>query len=80
MKRRTVFRVVPGRRAIGRWAVQRDGAVVAYWNLKAEAIDDATWRARREPIGQPTQLVVHGMNGRIQYEHTYGADPKRHRG
>lgn len=26
------------------------------------------------------QLVVHGKNGRIQYENTYGRDPRRYKG
>lgn len=34
-------------------------------------------RTRWEDRGEPTQLVIHGRDGRIQTEHTYGRDPER---
>ena len=31
-------------------------------------------------LNKPSQLVVHGKDGRIQFDHTYGADPRRTKG
>ena len=30
--------------------------------------------------GRPAQLVLHGKNGRIRWERTYGHDPRRFKG
>ena len=51
---------------------------------KADAVATARRMARglSTANGQraPAQLRICGKNGRIQREHTYGADPRRHRG
>lgn len=48
---------------------------------KYEVLSDAKRDARAHWVrGGLAQLVVRGRNGRIQYEHTYGADPRRRRG
>lgn len=41
---------------------------------RAQALDD--WNRLR----RPSQLRVKGRNGRIQFEHTYGKDPRRFQG
>ena len=38
-----------------------------------------TYRLARRP-GRHSQLVIYKKNGRIQTEHTYGADPRRTKG
>lgn len=48
--------------------------------------EDAVWaarylaRGRWRNNGELTQLIVCGKNGRIQYENTYGKDPRRSKG
>lgn len=47
-----------------------------YFRTKAQAVDVG----RRMAAGtEPSQLVVHGRDGRIQFEHTYPrwSDPER---
>lgn len=41
---------------------------------KAEAVGRAKERAR---VRQPSQVIVHKRDGKIQYENTYGDDPRR---
>lgn len=69
MKDKT-YRVTP--HADG-WSVKRDGAqrAAAVYDTKAEAV------ARAKEIARPRELqvVVHGQNGQIQTEYTYGHDP-----
>ncbi len=40
---------------------------------KSEAVTAAKVLAKKSGLGQ---IIVHGRNGRIQYEHSYGKDPK----
>lgn len=62
------------RRPDGRWQGKAEGAerpsVVA--ETKAKAIEETVAIARRHA---PSQVFIHGENGRIQSERTYGADP-----
>lgn len=53
----------------------------ARW-YKDEAVRDARRIARNKWQDADTlsQLVVHNKNGRIQFENTYGRDPKRFKG
>jgi hypothetical protein len=44
---------------------------------KSEAVQYAKEEARGDP---PSQVVVHGSDGRIQYESTYGDDPREKKG
>ena len=37
-------------------------------------------RLRWKERGEPSQLVVHKKDGKVEYEHTYGRDPRRSRG
>ena len=71
MADRTVYHVVP----VGnRWAVTVEGKPFrADYATKIEAEDAAGTRARSE---EPSQVKVHLANGRIEYESTYGDDPR----
>lgn len=55
------------------WAVRREGSDRAstITPTKTEAVDRAKAIAERERGG----IVIHGENGRIQEERTYGHDP-----
>ena len=56
------------------WAVQREGASRAssVHATKAEAVQAGRAAAQSSGLGQ---LLIHGQDGRIQTEHTYGSDP-----
>lgn len=55
------------------WAVRREGSdkASAVLPTKDQAVDRAREIAQRERGG----VVIHGENGRIQEERTYGDDP-----
>ena len=81
--RRVVYRVRRVR-AYGQdgWGVVRGALRMAWCVRKREAVAMGRIIAREvwREFGKPSQLVVHGCDGRIQFENTYGADPRRHRG
>lgn len=83
MRRRCVYRVKPplGKARHG-WRVLTPAGEVSTSPTKRVAVSHARrWaRSRWENHGELCQLVVHGRNGRIQYEHTYGRDPRRRKG
>ena len=56
------------------WAVKNQGAsrATSVHGTKAEAVSAGRVAARAGDLGQ---LFVHGGDGRIQTEHTYGKDP-----
>lgn len=62
------------KRPDGRWQTKAEGGLRASQvaKTKAEAIDRARDLAKSKPLGQ---LIIHGSDGRIQTEHTYGKDP-----
>ena len=62
-----------------KWAVKREGepAEIYYCETQKLAIEAAKKLAKAAPLGQ---VVVHGRNGRIRLEYTYGKDPERHKG
>jgi hypothetical protein len=76
MTKRVVYDILPSRRG---WRVKRQGAQRAYRVLrtKARAVTVATLIAKRH---QPSQVVVRKLNGKIETEWTYLADPVRHVG
>lgn len=83
MAQRKVFHVTYDRDA-DRWITWQLGVVAGPSRIlrrsrtKAAAVKYATTLARsRRHIGQ---VVVHGMDGKIQSEMTYGADPVRTKG
>jgi hemerythrin superfamily protein len=74
---RPVYRVKPT--PTGRWVVARKGAAraSATFDTKSDAVARGKELAKRGGSGQ---LVVHGRDGRIQNEFTYGDGPRRARG
>ena len=70
---RTVYHVVPNADQ-SRWVVsrERDDSFREEFDTKAEAEQAAKSRARGE---EPSQVKVHGQDGNMQYESTYGDDP-----
>ena len=75
--KRKVYHVVPDERG---WCVRRGRA--RYMDTWHPRKVQATARARSLAIvsGMLAQVVVHGRNGKIQFEWTYGKDPRRTRG
>ena len=56
------------------WKVKRTGAERAdsVHEDKADAVARAKELAKSNPLGQ---VIIHGRDGKIQTEHTYGKDP-----
>lgn len=63
----------------GGWNVKAENASRASSSHenKADAIERAKELAKAQSLGQ---VVIHGRDGRIQTEHTYGQDPYPPRG
>ncbi len=62
------------------WMLVRPDKTVQFevrGETKVQFIGFCRFEARND---QPSQLVVYGKNGRIQFENTYGADPRRSKG
>ncbi|SDR95263.1 DUF2188 domain-containing protein [Microlunatus soli] len=68
------FHVVPDD---GVWRVEENGQELSTHQTQQEAIDDARHRAQTV---RPSQVIIHGRDGRIQDESTYGDDPFPPRG
>jgi hypothetical protein len=77
MPQRQVFHVVP--QDHGKWRVEPAGSreVGRVFEDKDEAIRQATENAKAAETGQ---IIVHGQDGHIQYERTYGEDPRERKG
>jgi hypothetical protein len=71
---RTQFHVVPHE---GGWQIEQDGQPSGRYDTQQQALDAARGLAR---AAQPSQILLHGENGRIQDEYTYGDDPYPPRG
>lgn len=73
MSSRKVVHVVPSSK--GGWDVkqERKAEPVSHHNLKDRAIDKARSEAKADG---PGQVRVHGKDGKIQTEWTYGNDPR----
>ncbi|MFA5858010.1 MAG: DUF2188 domain-containing protein [Elusimicrobiota bacterium] len=58
----------------GSWDVKSRGAEKAAGNFenKSDAVGRAKEIAKNAPLGQ---VVIKGVDGKIQTEHTYGKDP-----
>ena len=58
----------------GDWKVKEVGNTRAsgVHSDKTDAIDQAKDLAKSYPLGQ---VIIHGRDGKIQTEHTYGKDP-----
>jgi hypothetical protein len=77
MANRRVFRITP--LPFARWKLAQDGydKVLGTFNDKAEGIESGRRWAK---ANMPSQLVIHKLDGTIQTEYTYGADPVRYPG
>ena len=74
MATRTVFHVVQNKQNQN-WQVKREGNAtpVSTDATQRGAINNARSRAKQV---KPSQIKVHGRNGKIRTEYTYGQDPK----
>ena len=71
---RTVYHVVPNADQ-SRWLVTQENAEFREeHDTKEQAVEAAKSRARGE---EPSQVKVHGFDGNMDYESTYGDDPVR---
>lgn len=70
---RAVFHVTPN--DDGKWTVEREGGGQggSTYENKDDAVRHAKEAAQLGPLGQ---VIVHGRDGRIEYENTYGEDPR----
>ncbi len=75
MPKRERFHVTHSQKAKN-WQVKREGrsTAMAEADTKKEAVSLGRDMARRM---QNSQLLVHGRDGKIQTEFTYGDDPRR---
>jgi hypothetical protein len=72
---RKVLHVVPDG---GQWAVKVEGgSVTGTFDRKTEAEDAARESAKGAALGQ---VIVHGSDGTIEKEWTYGEDPRSKKG
>jgi hypothetical protein len=63
---------------LGVWRIKLGGKYVCYFFArKKDAISEAKELARSAELGQ---VAVHGKDGKIQREYTYGNDPRRYKG
>lgn len=73
-KERVVYHVVPNSSG-EKWVVSQERAEFRReFETKDEAVDFAKERARKEELGQ---VKVHKKDGNMEYESTYGDDPRR---
>ena len=74
---REVFHVVPA--DDGRWRVEAEGGgrTESIFDDEEQAIRYAKDEAQAAQLGQ---VIVHGRDGRIQFENTYGEDPRQRKG
>lgn len=56
---------------------QRGGSQVPAAENKIDAIRQAKQLAKATPLGQ---VVIRKLDGKIETEHTYGVEPRRHKG
>ena len=79
MSKRKVFHVVskPETFSDRDWAVKQAGIdyPLARFPKKDEAVKYAVIAAKTQPLGQ---VKIHGKNGKIQSERTYGQDPEKY--
>ena len=77
MSKRRVYHVTPAED--GDWKVKERGAKRAVRVLedKTDALKLAKDLAKKANLGQ---AIVHGKDGVIQTEHTYGQDPEKTKG
>lgn len=61
------------------WQVKMEGGKRAteVFETKDMAVDEAQNLAKEQ---EPSQILIHGQDGKIKEERTYGQDPKRTKG
>jgi hypothetical protein len=71
MSKRRVYDVIPDG---PQWSLKERGAdrAVGRFDQKTDAVERGRDVASNQPLAQ---LVIHGLKGKIQTEHTYGRDP-----
>jgi hypothetical protein len=73
-RERVVYHVVPNSSG-EKWVVSQERAEFRKeFETKDEAVQFAKERARKEELGQ---VKVHKKDGNMEYESTYGDDPRR---
>lgn len=73
-KERIVYHVVPNSSA-EKWLVTQENATFRKeFETKDEAVEEARRLARKAELGQ---IKVHKLDGNMEYESTYGEDPRR---
>ncbi len=65
----------------GVWEINTAAGWLASYDTQAEAVREAIRTAHSDRAeGRLAQVVLHGRDGRIRWERTYGRDPARTRG
>ena len=59
------------------WKVKHSGKIIHTGSTKTDVLSEAKNLAKKNELGQ---VVVHGKDGVIQTEYTYGKDPKKTKG
>ncbi len=69
--KRTIIHVVPGKNG---WDIKKEGIrkPIGHGQTKVDTVRDAKEIVKSNKLGQ---LVIHGKDGKVQTEHTYGKDP-----
>lgn len=63
------------------WRIKHGGEEVTVFAVKRTAVSEARRRARTvQRHGGLAQVRIHGLDGKLQDEWTYGKDPKRFKG
>ncbi len=70
---RRILRILPNNDCGLNWKLEEDGKTLFQFVKKKDAINKA-----KELIS--SQIVVHGKDGKIQKEYTYGLDPAKMKG
>ncbi len=82
--KRIVFRIrfKPIKASGRKWAVYEGRRLVCRHYLLESSVAFATFEASQfwRNLNRPGQVVLHGKDGRIRWERTYGRDPKRRKG
>ena len=76
MAKRSVYHVTSKN---NKWQVKGEGAerAASTHKRKSEAKNEARRLAKKR---EPSQVVIHGEDGKIQREWTYGNDPEKYKG
>jgi len=74
---REVWHVLPAGDDMWRIAPEEDSEMGPIYQDKDEAVRHAKDQAKAAQLGQ---IIVHSRDGRIEYENTYGEDPRERKG